>query len=369
MKKVVPPSAERAFEALRGCLFDLLGEHRDKEALTVSTAANELFPLEPLSGFDHGAVLLLTQGDAAAARSVLEGALKRPGRFTRTSASDRALALADLARLASARGDGASARTLLVQAVEIDPTNPVLLYELAAVEQKAGDAAASLAHSKEAFAKDPASATRDDYLVASWGFTRAGQTAEAATLLRRGIAALPNESGLHLALGYALAQDGKPVEALLEYVYEFENGSTEDPYSKEARRQFADGLGRARATPKHSEAILALHAAVSDLEDDPATVLSCLDTLEQLGYTHTTLDLFRAEARAATGSTQEAEEGLRNILERDRAFLPAYYDLAVILNASGRAEEARRWVAKAASRNPTHWQLLGDASLPDRSPP
>ena len=60
----------------------------------------------------------------------------------------------------------------------------------------------------------PASAIRDDYLVAAWAQGRAGSRAEAIDLLRRGIAAMPNESGLHLNLGYTLTNDGRPVEAL-----------------------------------------------------------------------------------------------------------------------------------------------------------
>src|SRR5207249_2244101 len=48
---------------------------------------------------------------------------------------------------------------------------------------------------------------------------------------------------------YAHEQEGRTFDALLEYLYEFENGSADDPYAREARGRFSEAIARNEATP------------------------------------------------------------------------------------------------------------------------
>jgi tetratricopeptide (TPR) repeat protein len=343
--------------SLRDCLRALLDGGEEQNALAVARTAHELFPSEPRAGFDYGAVLMVAKGDPALARAVLEAALAQKPGLVPTTTAERALAVGNLGKLALARGDAASARGLLKQALELDPDHTDFLYDLAAADRKAADAEACRQHLTAALERNPDSATRDDFLVGSWALTRLDRPADAATLLRKGAARLPNASGLHLNLGYALAIDGHPVEALLEYRYEVLNGASDDAYVKEARRQFQDAIGRAQATPQHAEAIRRVRGALVDDADDAAKVLAQLDALERSGYRHVTLDLARAEALYASKDFEGSEAVLRKSLTADPAFLPPYFDLSVILRTAGKDEEARRLVAEAVKRNPRHWQL------------
>jgi len=360
MGRVEEGRGATAYQALRECTRGLLSAGDTKGALTVAQAANKIFPAEPQSGFDLGAILMLAKADPVAARAVLENALKRTGRFTQPSPSDRALALSNLGRLALSRGEARVARGLFDEGLKLDPESSILLYNAAAADLKLRDAVSCLGHFRAAFARAPGDATRDDYLLGAWAYNQTDRFADAEALLRGAIAKLPNESGLHLNLGLSLAMGGRPVEALLEYLYEFENGSANDVYSKQAREQFEDALARPQATPRSADAIEALRAAISGERIKPKEVLSHLQWLEEAGYRHPALDLLRAEALHASGDIQAAETAFRRLLESDPAFLPSYYDLSLVLRATGRREEALRLVSEAAKRNPSHWQLLGE---------
>ena len=204
--------------------------------------------------------------------------------------------------------------------------------------------------------------------MAAWAFLRSNRAPEAETLLRRGIEAMPNAAGLHLNLGYALAAAGKPVDALLEYLYEIENGSADSPYTKEAAALFRDGISKSKAAPDFSEAIATLHSVLTDLKKDPAATLADLIRLEALGYRHPTLDLFRAGTVYANGDARAAERILRTLIGTDPGFLPPYFDLSQILADSNRQEEGRRFVAEAVRRNPAHWMLTGRFPLPELNP-
>jgi tetratricopeptide (TPR) repeat protein len=349
-------------------MLGLLQAGKDAQALTVARAANDLFPAEPRSGIDVGLLMIQTGGDLTAARELLTQALKRPGRFTEPAPADRAEAYLSLGRMSLAQGDIPSARTALSQALAALPSDAEILYSLAAADQKANDALACATHIEKAMQVRPDLAKRDDYLIAAWALSRTDKLADAQALLRRAITAMPNASGLHLGLGYAMAADGKPVDALLEYWYEFENGASDDPYAKEARLQFQDSLGRAQAFPMFASRILLLRDIVEDTGNNPKTVLDDLRALDEAGIKHPTLDLLRAETLHAAGDAATAEALLRKLLTDDPAFLPAYFDLALILRSSERTEEARRLVADAVKRNPAHWQLIGEVESTPASP-
>lgn len=361
-KDTEPRARTAIYASLRDCLRALLDGGEEQNALTVARAAHDMFPQEPRAGFDYGAVLMLAKGDPAQARAVLEAALAQKPGLVPTTAQERALAVGNLGKLALVRGDAAAARELLKQALALDPGHTDFLYDLAAADRKAADPESCRQHLQAALAGDPDGATRDDYLVGSWALTHLDKPSEATTLLRKGIAHLPNASGLHLNLGYALAIDGHPVEALLEYRYEILNGAADDPYVREAQRQFQDAIGRAQATPQHSEAIRRLRGAFVDDTDDPAKVLAHVDALERSGFHHATLDLARAEALYASKDLPGSEAVLRKSLSSDPAFLPVYFDLSVILRGAGKDDEARRLVAEAVKRNPKHWQLTESPS-------
>jgi len=349
---------------LRDCLRAILDGREEQNALVVARAAHEMFPAEPRAGFDYGAVLMLAKGDPALARTVLEKALAQKPRLAPTTTAERALAIGNLGKLALERGDTAAAREQLKQALTLDASHVGFLYDLVAADRKAADAEACRDHLLAALQQDPEASTRDDYLIGAWAFTHLDRPSEAAMLLRKGIERLPNASGLHLNLGYALAVDGRPVEALLEYRYEILNGASDDAYVTQARRQYEDAVGRAQATPQHATAITRVRS-IFDPAAEPGKILADVDALEGSGYHHATLDLARAEALYASKDVTGSEAVLRKLLTADAAFLPAYFDLSVILRGTGKDDEARRLVAEAVKRNPRHWQLTGSGSESD----
>src|SRR5262249_39949081 len=161
------------------------------DAMRIAKAANDLFPLEPQSGYDYGA-LLLASNDPESARRVLEDALGRPGLGAPPGASERSLALNNLGRIELSRGDLAKARSLFKEALGLDRSYPGVYYNLAASDHAAGDAAACADHIETALARDPEGAARDDYLVAGWAYVHTGRVEEAVSILRKGIAAVPN---------------------------------------------------------------------------------------------------------------------------------------------------------------------------------
>jgi tetratricopeptide (TPR) repeat protein len=356
------PARVAVYAPLRECLRALLDGGEEQNALTVARAAHDMFPSEPRPGFDLGAVLMLAKGDPVEARATLEAALKQEPSLFPTTTPERALAVGNLGKLALARGDAAAARDLLQQALALDPGHTDFLYDLAAADRKAADPEACRRHLQAALEGDPEGATADDYLVGSWAFTRLDRPGDAAALLRKGVARLPEAPGLRLNLGYALTVDGHPVEALFEYRYEILNGASDDPYVREAQRQFQDAIGRAQATPQHTETIKRVRGAFLDDADEPDKVLAHVNALERSGFHHVTLDLARAEALYATKDFAGSENVLRKCLNADPAFLPPYFDLSVILRAAGKDEEARRLVAEAVKRNPKHWQLTQTTS-------
>src|SRR4030095_5000181 len=114
--------------------------------------------------------------------------------------------------------------------------------------------------------------------------------------------------------------------------------------------QCAEPAAGARAPPRHAAHIERVRG-VFDEAAEPAKILPEIDALEASGYRHATLDLGRAEALSASKDVTGAETALRKLLAADPAFLPAYFDLSVILRATGKDDEARRLVAEAVKRN------------------
>lgn len=346
------------FENLHACWLDVVEDDDREGAVVLAERGNQLFGEEPQSGFDLGAAYLLARRDPKTARTVLEGALSRKGRYTKTAPRQRALALGNLGQILLGEEDP-QARARLSEALRIDASQTNLLYPLAAADRLAGDSAACLKHIEAALAQRPEAATRDDYLVAAWAYGQRGKHAEAEAVLRQAIGRYPNGDGLHFNLGLTLAARSRPVEALLEYLYEVENGSAENAFAKQSSEKLRDGLAKSPADPAAARAVGQLASVLSPKTNDPASSIADLDRLAESGYHHATLELLRAGALYATGERFVAERVLRTLNEVDPAFLPAYFDLSQILTDTSRVDEARRLVAEAARRNPQHWMLTG----------
>ena len=354
-----PARAASALRTIRECSGALLQNGSDEAAASVAKAANEIFPDEPQSGFDYGAVLLLTGGDPETARTVLEQSLLRKGGLALVPRKDRAIALNNLGRIALGKNDVTGARALFEQAVALDAEFPGALYNRALADKLAGDAGACLAHSEQAFARSPQNATPGDYLIAVWANMQKGRADSAAMTLRSAISVFPNEPGLHLELGRALAKLGHPLDALLEYKYEVLNAAVGDTAADEAQPLLEEGLSRKSEVPAEAARIGWMNEAFKDSQKGRAGAMGAIDRLEAAGMHHSLLMLLRARSLAAAGRRDEAVAAYRATIAADRALIPAYLDLTSLLRGKGNEDEARALVAEAVRRNPYHREILG----------
>ena len=359
-----PARAASALKTIRECSGALLQNGSDEGAVSVAKAANDMFSDEPQSGFDYGAVLLLTGGDPETARAVLEQSLLRKGGLVPVPKRDRVIALSNLGRIALGKNDVTGARALFEQAVALDTEFPGALYNRALADKLAGDAGACLAHSEQAFARSPQTAAPGDYLIAVWANMQKGRADSAAMILRSAISVFPNEPGLHLELGRALAKLGHPLDALLEYKYEVLNAAVGDAAADEAQRLLEEGLSRKSEVPAETERIGWMNEAFKDSRKGRAGPISSIDHLEATGMHHSLLMLLRARSLAAAGRREEAEAAYRRTIAADGGLIPAYLDLSSLLRGKGKEDEARALVAEAVRRNPYHREIVG--AMPGR---
>jgi tetratricopeptide (TPR) repeat protein len=169
-------------------------------------------------------------------------------RLVETSATDVALRWR-LGRCLAALGRTPAARSELARALELEPRHPGSLWELAALEEQAGELERAVALYRrasaelpgegrvwkrlgtclgplgdlegalEAFERAAALAPPDAELLHNWGtaLARADRHAEACQRLERALELEPRNAGAHLSLGASLALLGRRTEALAHY--------------------------------------------------------------------------------------------------------------------------------------------------------
>lgn len=199
------------------------------------------------------------------------------------------------------------------------------------------------------------STSAETFLVLAIQRLAAGDPDGAERVVRQGLEECPEAHGFHLKLGEIEAARGAEIEAYYEYQWELLRAGDQRPTGNEAAVRSARLLDKAGA-PEIQQVTKALQYLAAQ---EPHEALRALEAV----YTHRgdrfALRMFRASARHAAGRLEAAEADYRALLERDEFFVPAYIELAKVLRATARPEEAAALERRARDIDPMHWSLTG----------
>lgn len=179
-------------------------------------------------------------------------------------------------------------------------------------------------------------------------------TDAAEHVLREGMRAHPAAAGFHGALGRVLAAKDKKADAFYELQWELLRSGVDSPAGMRAA---SDAAGLLRSGDAE---IREVADAMHQMGADPSGSRSRLSRVRAArgeAGAHPVLDLLIAEAARLAGDERAAERGLRSVIERDPAFIPAYAELASLLEATGNPAEAAMLETRARSMAPGHWSL------------
>ncbi|MCG9895314.1 MAG: tetratricopeptide repeat protein [Fimbriimonadaceae bacterium] len=323
-----PASTRFALNNLGFCL-EKLGRHAES-----AEAYAQASDLEPGNGtFARNAGLAFTRASQAAAsaddRSRLSSRaavyLKRAkdaGMEIAGSDAGNAQALVEAGRLDEAK-------KMLEQAVEVNPNDPNLWFNLGVVNGRLEDRAGAEKAYREVLRIRP----DDGDALKNLGIVLidSGRTAEAIETLQKMVGAYPASLDGRMALASAYLK----ADRLAEAVEEWRGVVRRDPSRVDARLSLADGLwnlGMARDARFHYATVLQTQAGNAR-------------ALNGMGLWH----LLQSDAT-------QAERNFRRAVESDPGYLPAYNNLAVALERLNRKPEAILILRKALDRDPNFEQ-------------
>lgn len=174
----------------------------------------------------------------------------------------------------------------------------------------------------------------------------------AERLVRDGMAKFPAAHGFHLALGELHVMRGENAEAAYEFQWEMLRAGEKRPDGVQAARRFADLLGVQRP-----QEVSDLVRAVAAMRTDARAARNAFEKLLRERGERFILQLYLAEASQRDGNCVEALRLYRSLIQRDPYFVPAYVQLADLLEQTGAADEAKQLMEKARTIDPEHWRL------------
>ena len=173
-------------------------------------------------------------------------------------------------------------------------------------------------------------------------------------IAREGQAKFPHAVGFHLLLGDILAAHQKKAAAFYEYQWELMRVGPERPSGLEAQEKAGALLEEGRGTD--TDELHMIVDAVTKMEGEPAASAATLKRYVDRRDAFV-LEVLLAEALVKAEKRNDAVPIYRELIKRDPYFVPAYVDLAEILQKSGKADESKALISKAKDIDADHWRL------------
>jgi len=230
-----------------------------------------------------------------------------------------------LARIAIARADAASALRHASKAAELDPGNAQAHIDLARILRSLGKLEESTVHYRRALELRPGFEEARTELAHA--LTGLGRFDEAATELKEALTARPSNVEAAIQLGFALASQGKLDEAIDQY----RRALALDSRSAEAHSY----LGSALASRGRVDEAIAHFEKALEAQPDLAEIHNWLGV-----------------ALRERGRTEEAVRHFREALRLTPELAVAHLNLGVALKEQGRLEEAVQHYRRAIALNP-----------------
>ncbi len=327
----------------RGLTFYNGGQY--EEALELLKRASALRPNVPDYRFSLG-LTYLKLGQAKKAAYELEAVRGMIGLLRSTRVKEPQV-LVHLATAFIQLGKFSGARSRLELALEREPDNVAALYALGLVEQEEGTAERALERFQTVLKHEP-DHPGANLAIAKW-LQGQGRGADAFERLRHAAHGAPGSVQVQLALGAAAYEQGFPEEAEAAFLQVLGL----EPQNAEARF----GLGTLMLAKKEYDAAITTLEALT-LSETPLDGASfnlaqaymatdrkeeALDVLESLATRspeHPKVQFTLALVFELLGNASKAEEAYGREIQVRSDFVPAYLNLAALLEKEGRSEEA-----------------------------
>lgn len=233
------------------------------------------------------------------------------------------------------------------------PANALASCLLLAATQGVGvsdAAAAKTAYQKADMPNDPVELfTKGATLVAT------DELDAAEKLAREALQRHPTANGFHLLLGDVFARRKRFADAFYEWQWELLRAGPESHTGKLVANRVSAVLSSQRGI--EVDEVRVVLDAVMITPTDPATAVTKLRGIERGRGDRFALKLLLAEALQAGGASDEAIAIYRELVARDEYFVPAYIQLAVLLERKGQKDEANRFRVKARGIDPENWRF------------
>lgn len=201
-----------------------------------------------------------------------------------------------------------------------------------------------------------ASHSADAYLLLVTQRLAAGDLDSAERVARHGRAEFPAAHGFELKLGEIQAARGALAEAFYYYQWELLRAGSERQTGDEAAMRSAQIFDEG-----HIDEVQRVMEALQDMANQqPQTALQKLEAVRGQRGDRFVLRMYIATARHHAGEMETAESGYRELLRQDDHFVPAYIQLAGLLRARGRTDEAAELEHRARDIDAAHWSLNSD---------
>ena len=338
----------------RGLIFYNGGQY--EEALDLLKRASALRPNVPDYRYSLG-LTYLKLGRAKKAAYELEAVRGMIG-LSRSTRVKEPQVLVHLATAFIQLGKFSGARSRLELALEKEPGNVGALYALGLVEQEEGNTQLALERFQMVLEHEPDHP--DANLALAKSLQAQGRGEDALERLRHAAHGAPESVQLQLALGVAAYEQGFPEEAEAA----FRQAVAIEPQNAEA--QF--GLGTLYLARKEYDlAITTLESlAMAETGHDGAAfnlaqayvardrkedALEVLEALAARSPEHPKVQFTRALLFEVLGDANRAERAYRGEIEIRPDYVPAYLNLAALLEKEGRSEEALEQLRVALSQS------------------
>jgi Flp pilus assembly protein TadD len=269
-------------------------------------------------------------------------------------------------------GDFAAAKAALVEAVAAEPKDAQAQYYLGVSLEGLGDPEAARQAYERAIAEDPQLV--EARINLSGILIDAGDGKRGLAVVEEGLKLAPEHPALLMNHALALELTEDYAGALTAYAKAVEK----NPDDVQLRYAYAENLARAGQAEAAKSELQKVLAATDDLQLTVAAAQlagkvgdngTCLRVFDRLLKGQSTPDLLvrRGRCKADAGDAKGAEVDYRAAIAQDANFPGAHYYLGLLLEAQGKAAEAKKSLTKAVETGKgTPFEDLARKSLAER---